>query len=76
MSEDLNNLDWNQILQPEKKDANLAFDNFQVAIDPIINNFMPLEKVNLMNIREDTNPGSRMAFVQVLREEIRCYVSI
>ena len=45
MSEDLNNLDWNQILQPEKNDANLAFNNFQVAIAPIINKFMPLEKV-------------------------------
>ena len=45
MSQDLISLDWKQILQPEKMDANLAFNNFYEALQPIIDKYIPLEKV-------------------------------
>ena len=45
MSQDFLSLDWKQILQPEKLDANLAFNNFYSAIQPIIDKYIPLEKV-------------------------------
>ena len=45
MSQDFLSLDWKNILEIEKLDANLAFNNFYSAIVPIIDNFMPLEKV-------------------------------
>ena len=45
MSEDFLKLDWEKIIQIEKMDANLAFNNFYSAIEPIIDKYTPLEKV-------------------------------
>ena len=45
MSQDLKDLDWENILQNDKFDANVAFNNFFATVEPIIDKYMPLEKV-------------------------------
>ena len=45
VSQELLNIDWNQTLETEKSDANIAFNNFYSTIEPIIDKYMPLEKV-------------------------------
>jgi hypothetical protein len=46
MSQDFQSLEWEKILEIEKLDANHSFNNFYSAIEPIIEKFMPLEKVS------------------------------
>ena len=56
MSQDLLNLDWKQILQLEKLDANIAFNNFYSAIEPIIDKYMPLEKIKNKEFKRRYKP--------------------
>ena len=45
MSQELQALDWGKVIQPEKFNPNLSLDRFEKALTPIINKFIPLEKL-------------------------------
>ncbi len=45
ISQELSNVDWKQTLEIEKSDANVSFNNFYATIEPIIDKYMPLERV-------------------------------
>ena len=45
MSQEIKALDWGKIIEPEKFDSNHSFEKLEEAISPIINTFIPLEKV-------------------------------
>ena len=45
MSQDINNINWDIIIDPEKKDPNHSLENFEKALQPIIDKYIPLEKL-------------------------------
>ena len=45
MSQDINNINWDIIINPEKKDPNYSLENFEKALQPIIDKYIPLEKL-------------------------------
>ena len=56
MSQEFNGLDWKNILQIEKLDANLSTNNFFSAIEPIISKFLPLKKVTKKDHKRKYKP--------------------
>ena len=46
MSQDLLNINWEDILKIENLDPNLSFENFYSTISPIVETFLPLKKVS------------------------------
>ena len=45
LSDELNKIDWNSVMELEKNDANIAFNNWWTNLEPIIDKTMPLEKI-------------------------------
>ena len=56
MTQDFLRLNWKHILQIDKNDANLAFNNFYLAVEPIINKFMPLKKISNKEFKRKYKP--------------------
>ena len=46
MSQDLLNINWEDVLKIENLDPNLSFENFYSTISPIVEKFLPLKKVS------------------------------
>ena len=45
ISQEINALDWGSIIKPEKFDPNYSLEKFEQSISPIIQKYLPLEKV-------------------------------
>ena len=57
---DLSQIEWNTILQLHNNDPNISFDGFQMKINTLIDEYLPLHKMTKKEINEVTNHGSLM----------------
>jgi hypothetical protein len=56
MSDELKNIDWNAVMEISKNDANISFNNWWSKLDPIIDKFMPLEKITNKEYKRKFKP--------------------
>ena len=55
-SQIFNNIEWDYILQQEKHDPNLSFDNFFDHLQKLINNHVPLKRITQKQIKRQKKP--------------------
>ena len=67
MSQKITQLDWNHIMESDKSDANIAFDNFWSSLEPIIDEFMPLEKVTNKEHKRRFKPWITQGLMNCMR---------
>ena len=56
INQELNNLDWLQIIKPETGDSNCALTNFENALKPTLDKYTPLEKVKNIDHKRRFKP--------------------
>ena len=56
IKQDLNSLDWNQVIQSENGDPERALENFDNALAPLIYKYIPLQKVSNVEHKRKFNP--------------------
>lgn len=55
-SEDFSKIDWNQKLELDKNDPNLAFDNFFKITDSMVNEHAPMKKLSIRQSKKMNKP--------------------
>ena len=56
IKQEINSLNWNQVIQPENGDSERALENFDFALAPIIEKYIPLQKVKNVEHKRKFKP--------------------
>ena len=54
--DNFNSTNWNKILQLDKSDPNLSFDNFYQKLNELVNDHVPLKKVTKKQLKRQNKP--------------------
>ena len=76
MSQDLLNLNWEDILKIENLDPNYSFNNFYSAITPIIDKFLPLKKVSSKVHKRKFKPWVSFGIRQCMKRRDKLYTQL
>ena len=68
INQDLASLDWNQIIQANQGDSNLSLENFDKALAPIIDKYIPLQKLKNMEHKRKYKPWVTPSILSQIRE--------
>ena len=78
MSDELKNIDWNAVMEISKNDANISFNNWWSKLDPIIDKFMPLEKITNKEYKRKFKPWITTGLVNSMKRRdklLRQYIN-
>ena len=76
MSQDLLDLNWEDILKIENLDPNYSFNNFYSAITPIIDKFLPLKKVSSKVHKRKFKPWVSFGIRQCMKRRDKLYTQL
>ena len=65
---DLLSIDWQDILQLEKEDPNLSFQQYLTTINTLIDKYMPLKKMSRKEIKQQYKPWVTKNILQTIKE--------
>ena len=70
---DLNNFDWPSLLKLEYENPNLSFNNFTLAINNLIDKYMPLKKRTHKEIKQQFKPWITKDILISIRKREKLY---
>ena len=78
MSDELKKIDWNTVMEISKNDANISFNNWWSKLEPIIDKFMPLEKITNKEYKRKFKPWITTGLINCMKRRdklLRQYIN-